>query len=220
MKNGTVESDVDKYAVVIADSRELLRNAIAEKLTKNCDVDVVAKAADGYSAIKACTRLKPDFLFLDMSIIQPSAKQVLERVSTQLPDVKVIIVANESNFHTACMTLSQGAVALLPKSARGSDYVNALNAARRNFSYWPTEHIVSLAKARRKLERSGNVYGLSAREVEVLEASVKGKSAKEVAERLNISVRTVQTHKYSIYKKTDCRDIDGLSVIAASFPPG
>jgi len=212
-----LEDNSSTPTIAIASGRELVRDAIAEKLVKNCDVNVVARLDDGYSAINTCVQLKPDILLLDMSIIRPSGAEVLERISRQNRDVKVIILATDTDFQAAVTTLSYGVIGFLPQQAKGIDYANAVQAAINGFAYWPIKHIKALLKSRPKLTRTGNIFGLSIREVEVLEACVLGKSAKDVAQQLNISVRTVQTHKYSIYKKTDSRDLSELTQIASSL---
>ncbi|WP_373635615.1 helix-turn-helix transcriptional regulator [Yoonia sp. SS1-5] len=94
----------------------------------------------------------------------------------------------------------------MPKQARGDDFANAVTAAQYGYAYLPLELMREFVKSRKHLTRTGNIFGLSPREVEILEATISGMSTKNVAETLNISVRTVETHRNSIYKKTSCRD--------------
>jgi len=201
----------DTSKLVIADGQEIVREAIAARVEQEDEITVVAEASDGYSAIKACRQHNANILLMDLSLTRPSGTETLAKIRKTHPDTRVVILSTEANLANAFMVLSQGAVGFLPKQSRGADFVSAVKAASNGFAYLPTDLLKDFVISRRNISRSGNVYGLSARELEILEASITGQSAKEVGTHLNISVRTVETHRNSIRRKTACKDYRELA---------
>ncbi|KAB7613611.1 response regulator transcription factor [Amylibacter sp. SFDW26] len=200
-------------SLVIADSHEIVREGIAFRLKESCDVNIVAEAIDGYSAIKYCRQLQPDILIMDFHLLRPSGMETLTKIRKAQPEIKIIVLSSDPSTANAFFILSQGAVGFMPKQARGSDFVNAFVAAQSGYAYLPVELMEEFVKLRRNLTRTGNVFGLSPREIEILEATLSGLSTKDVAKNLLISVRTVETHRNSIYKKTSCRNYKELATI-------
>ncbi len=205
----------DVQTVVVADSHAIVREGIRDRLEQRNNLSVVAEAQDGYGALKACRDLSPNILLLDFSITRPSGREVLTKVRNACPDTRVIVLTSEVEVSNAFYCLSNGAVAFMPKQASGFDFVNATTAAIRGYSYMPIEFIASFLQTRKHLTRSGNIFGLSPRELEIVDSCIQGKSTKEIAEACSISVRTVETHKNNIYRKTSCRSFEDLSAIFA-----
>jgi DNA-binding NarL/FixJ family response regulator len=215
-QNESASMDTKIYRVVVADNHEIVREAVSQRIAESCPVEIVAQTSDGYGAIRACRQLKPDILLMDLSIGHPNGMDTLTRLREGFPELKLIVVSSDMSVSNAFLALSRGAVAFMSKAAKGSDYVNAVNAAISGYTYVPVDVLEKFVKSRRNLSRNGNLFGLSAREIEILEASVTGLSTKQVATNLNISVRTVETHRHSIYRKTDCRSIEDLSRLIQS----
>lgn len=205
------------YKVIIADSHEIVRDGIAAQITEKCGVTVVGQAEDGYSTIKLCRSENPDLLMMDLSLIRPSGLEVLEKVRATMPDVSVLVLSSDASSTNAFNILSLGAAGFMPKQAKSVDFVAAVNSISLGFTCFPNEYIDDFVGLRRRFKRSGNIYGLSPREIEVLLACCDGAKSSEVAQALSISVRTVETHRNAIYKKTDCRDLTQLARIARAL---
>lgn len=205
------------HTIIVADSHEIVREAVSARLEETCPVQVVAQTADVYTTARSCRQLKPDILLADMSVAAPGNAELLLRLRKTLPEMKLIVACSEMSIATTFVALSGGAVGVIAKGAKGSDYVSAVNAAINGYSYLPAELLDRFINSRRNLSKNGNLFGLSARELEILEASITGLSTKQVATNLNISVRTVETHRHSIYRKTDCRNIEDLSRLLQAF---
>ncbi len=208
---------MSKTNIVIADDRALVRDGISRALGAIDSVSVAASVADGYSAIKACQQLQCEVLLMDLSIEHPSGIEVLRRVQKAAPKTKVVIMASKASARELFLALSMGAIGVVPHQAGTEDVVNAINAARAGYSFLPCDFADWLVGARRNVARKGNAFGLSSREIEILAASVNGHSAKEVAQQLSISVRTVETHRTNIYRKTDSRSVNELAMIAGAL---
>ena len=155
---------------------------------------------------------------MDFSISRPNGRELLIKVRSSCPETKVIVLCSEMKIANAFYCLSNGAVAFMPKQASGSDFVNATAAAIRGYSYMPEEFIYEFLATRKHLTRSGNMFGLSPRELEIVDSCMQGRSTKDIAEACNISVRTVETHKNNIYRKTSCSSMADLSAIFSRDP--
>lgn len=206
-----------KPLVVIADEHAMIRESIAAQIETACSVKVVAGTADGYSTIKSFRQFAPDLLILDLGLQRPSGTEVLSKIVKMRPDIKIIAVTSEPSIANAFFALSNGAVAFMPKQSSSRDFIAAVSAVLNGFSYLPNDIMIQFVKSRRNLTRVGNVFGLSQRELEVLKACSDGGSTKQVARDLDISVRTVETHRFNIYRKTDCKKRDELQGIADSL---
>lgn len=199
--------------VVIADSHAIVREGIKDRLENSGKLRVVAEAEDGFSALKACRDQAPNILLMDFLIQRPSGRELLTKVKKSCPETRIIVLCSEMKIANAFFCLSNGAMAFIPKQASGSDFVNATNAATRGYSYMPTEFISEFLETRNHLLKSGNIFVLSRRELEIVDSCMRGKTSKEVAADCNISLRTVETHKSNMYRKTSCRNIQELTQI-------
>lgn len=208
-------STCENRTVVVADSHAIVREGLRDRLEASGNLVVVADAQDGYSALKACREFSPDILLMDFSISRPCGRELLGKVRSTRPETRVIVLCSEMKVANAFYCLTNGAAAFVPKQASGSDIVNATTAALRGYTYMPNEFILEFLETRRHLTRSGNIFGLSPRELEIVDSCIQGKSTKEIAEACNISIRTVETHKNNIYRKTSCRSMADLSAVFA-----
>ncbi|WP_299507802.1 response regulator transcription factor [uncultured Roseobacter sp.] len=199
--------------MIIADSHEIVREGISSRLREDCGLEIVAGTSDGYSTIKACRQSNPDILLMDLSLTRPKGSETLTKIRESNPKTNIIVISSDATIANAFLALSQGAVGFMPKQASGQDFVNAINAVRRGYTYLPMKFVSEFVRSRRNINRTGNIFGLSPREIEVLEFCVLGQSTKEVAEQLHISTRTVETHRNSIYKKSACKNLSELSKI-------
>jgi len=201
--------------VIVADSHELLRQGIENLLRTEVGAEIVASASDGYTVLKQCRALSPDLLVMDLGITRPSGPDVIRRLRQSAPELKIIVSSAHLDEGEAFLAFSLGVNALIPRQGTASHFVSAFRSALLGYTCVPSDYYKEFINIRKNNVRTGNVYGLSARELEVLHACASGSKNSEVAEQLQISVRTVETHRYSIYKKTECKGVEDLIKIAS-----
>ncbi|WP_296426744.1 response regulator transcription factor [Yoonia sp.] len=206
-----------KIRVVIADCHEIVREGIAMRISSECNAEVVGQAADGYNTIKLCRALNPDVLLMDLGLERPSGTDTFAKLRSLMPEMKIIVLSSEATTSEAFAILGMGAVGFMPKQAKGADFVNCLRTVSKGYTCVPSEYMQGFVDLRRNVSRTGNIFGLSPREVEVLEACKSGAKTKEIASKLNISVRTVETHRNSIYKKTATRSVDEFVAVSGQI---
>jgi DNA-binding NarL/FixJ family response regulator len=210
-----MKDSISAPTVIVADGHAIVREGIRFRLEQAQNFMVVADTSDGYSTLKACRENNPDILMMDFSIARPSGREVLLKVKKSCPSTRIIVLCEDMKVSNAFYCLSNGAIAFMPKQASGVDFENATKAAIRGYTYMPHEFLSEFLKIRKNLTKAGNIFGLSPRELEIVDSCMQSKSTKDIAESLSISVRTVETHKNNIYRKTSCRGIDDLSAIFA-----
>jgi DNA-binding NarL/FixJ family response regulator len=196
--------------VVIADGKEIVRSGLAAYLTQHTSAVVVAETSDGYSTLKACKAAEIDVLLLDFDITRPNIRETIAKLRSSSPHVRILVMSNNGTALDAMSVLALGAVGYISKNARGVDFANGVNSVAGDYTYVPAEFLSEFVSTRRNFTRTGNLYGLSPREMEILDATISGRGTKEIADQLGISVRTVETHRNRMYKKTNCASISDL----------
>ncbi|NJM83864.1 MAG: response regulator transcription factor [Tabrizicola sp.] len=213
--NRVVVKMTDVPKLIIVDEHEIVRDGIASLIAESECARVVGTASDGYTAIKHCRSLEPDMVLMDLGIIRPSGMETFRKIRSVRPETKIVIYSSDSEKTDIFSLLAASAAGFIPKQAKGSDFVNAIRCASLGYVCIPSEFMEEFSALRKNATKTGNVYGLSLREMEILEACVSGARTKEIADRLDISVRTVETHRNSIYRKTSCHSISDLIEVAA-----
>jgi DNA-binding NarL/FixJ family response regulator len=199
-----------KQTIVIADPHAILREGLRSRLEQAGHLSVVAEVANQKEALQACLSAKPDILMVDFSILKAAEDGLLTGVRKAVPSLRVIILSDDVKVASAFGCLQDGAVSIMPRRAAGSDFVNASNAAVRGYTYIPNDLMAGFMEIRRNLSRSGNIFSLSARELEIVDSCVRGFSTREIARAFKISIRTVETHRSNIYRKTLCHSVEEL----------
>ena len=205
---------VDLPILGIADDHVIIRDSISNFISDSQSAQVVGTASDGYTTIKLCRNLDPDIVLMDLAITRPSGAETFRKLLSIKPDLKIVLYSSAEERAEVNSLIADVAKGNVPKQAKASNFVNAIRSVSLGYACIPEDYIDDFMVLRQNSIKTGNIYGLSPREIEILEACVSGARTKEVAARFNISVRTVETHRNAIYKKTSCNSVDALHEIA------
>ncbi len=196
----------DDHAVVLAGLRAVLRAA--------GDLEVVAEAADGRAAIDAVVRERPDLLLLDLSMPGLNGVEALRRVRELAPATRVVVLSMHAAPEYVRPALRAGAAGYLVKGPGLEDLVRALRAVAAGERFLGPE-------ARRVVEADAldggaarpvdDLERLTAREREVLQLVAEGLTNREIAERLGVAPKTVDTHRTRLMQKLDLHDTAALT---------
>lgn len=203
----------DIPTVMVVDESEIFRNSISNFIEEEQCGFVLATAADGYTAIKKCRLYEPDIVLLDLEVSRPSGEDTLKRILSANPATRIIIYSSTLDAQKICTLIAEGAIGFVWKNGKRSEFINAVHAATLQCVCIPQEFISELIPVHRDLSDIVASYGLSSREIEILGACVAGEESKAIAGRLGISVRTVEAHRQSIYRKTSCHCVKDLTNI-------
>lgn len=187
--------------VIVADDYDVIREGIKNILSETPEYEVVAEAATGEEVLEKVEKLKPDFLLLDITMPQKSGLDIIEQLLRISPETKVIIVTMHRAHIYIAKAFKLGVKGYLHKENVVEDLVSALRRVGRGEVYVSSQ--LSQYLIERITNQEGNVkkVDLTARENDILRLVVEGMTAKEIAEALFISTRTVENYKNALLKK-------------------
>lgn len=191
--------------ILLADDHGIVRRGMRSLLDAEPGVEVVGEAANGREALKLIETLKPDMAILDVAMPMLNGIDVTAQAMKQFPNLKVIILSMYADESYVVRALTAGARAYLLKEATEEDLLPAVRAVGNGRSFFsPAISSILLADYVRHLKQRGledSYEILSDREKEVLQLLAEGKSNKEAASVLNLSLSTVETHRLKLMQK-------------------
>jgi DNA-binding NarL/FixJ family response regulator len=182
--------------VLIADDHAIVMEGLVS-LLKEHDFDVVGAVGDGERLMESARRLKPDVIVTDLSMPGLTGLDVLVKLRAEKIESKVVVLTMHNDAERATTALKAGASAFLLKESAGEELVTAIHQALQGHVY------LTAAVTKSVIERMAEIPGaqpafLTPRQLDVLRLIVKGQRMKEIASVLNLSTRTVETHKYEM----------------------
>lgn len=184
--------------IILADDHEIVRDGLRRIVEAEGDMEVIAEAGDADTARRRASGLKPGVLVLDLNMPGEPSLAMIPAIREGSPDTAVVVLTMQDDPAFAREAFRLGANAFVVKHAAGAELVDAIRAASRGETY-----INPILGARLAAEPEGPPGGLTPREVEVLRLVAGGYTNPEIAERLVISIRTVETHRAAIHRKLD-----------------
>ena len=195
-----------------------MRSGLRLLLERQPDMTVVAEADDGREAMEKTTSLKPDVAVLDIAMPNLNGIEACLQITQSNPAIAIIMLSMHSDESYVLRALKAGARAYLLKDSAESDLVRAIHAVAEGKSFFsPAVSKVLLEDYVRKLQRAGGEDSfdlLTPREREILQLIAEGKSNKDVANLLNLSVYTVETHRANLMQKLNLRSVPELILYA------
>ena len=201
-----------KCTLLIADEYALVRDGIAGLCEASGQFAVVDTCSEGARALQQIIKLEPDVALIDYQIPRLFSLELVRQVREFGSRTKVVILASRGDRKMAVECLRSGASGLLLKSADGSELFDALGRVMSGSVYVSAALEIEKAflfprQGKASLDR---VESLSSREYQVFQMLVDGIRAKEIASRLNLSPKTVDTYRASLMRKLDIHDVAGL----------
>ena len=203
--------------VIIVDDHRLFRACLKSVLEKE-DFDVAGEAGDGRAAIRLITKFRPDAVTTDISMTGWNGLEFLKHVHRDFPQVKLLVVSLHSETRFIMESFASGASGYLIKDAGSKELGSALKAILRGHHYIGPEMagvVICRAVAQWLSEENQlRAPNISAREREVLQLVAEGKSTREIAASLYVSVKTVETHRRQIMGRLNLPNIAQLTKFA------
>ena len=198
--------------ILIADDHALVRAGIRAFLERIPNIEVVAEASDGREAVELVTKLQPDIVLMDIAMPDLNGLEATSQIVKMWPRVRVIVLSMHASEEYVWQALRAGARGYLLKGASLAELELALSSVAKGELYLSpplsqqaiTEYVQRTGKERAPAEK------LTARQREILSLIAEGKSTKQVALQLNISVKTVESHRTQIMERLNIHDVAGL----------
>lgn len=186
--------------VALADDHALVRRGLSLLLARCDDIELVAEAGTGEEALAVARERRPDVLVLDLNMPGRPTQEVLTELRAELPEVAVVVLTMEQDPALAAQVIDLGARGYLIKRTVEDELLAAIRAVAAGGEHIASDVRVAIARRKRESERPGR---LTERELEVLRLIALGHTHQEAAEQLDISVRTVESHRMHIMQKTN-----------------
>ncbi|MBV6753439.1 response regulator transcription factor [Pseudomonas chlororaphis] len=206
--------------LLLVDDHSLIRAGVRALVLDIPGYAVIGEASDGAQLLDAVERLNPDIILLDLSMRETGGLDALRKLKAVRPQSKVLILSMHTDPHLIMQALEVGAHGYLLKDTTATELAQALDALRSNERYLSPAiaHTVinqALTQVQRNLpaERPVN-HNLTGRQLEILRLIVRGKSTREIANGLGLSIKTVETHRSQIMKRLQIFDVAGLVLFA------
>jgi len=195
---------VSKIRVLIADDHAILREGVRALLAATEDIEVVGQASDGREAIDACKKLDPDVVLMDIAMPGLGGIEAALEIRKEGMRAKVLILSQYEDREYVRRLLRAGVAGYVLKKSAGSELVGAIRAVQRGGLVLDPEVARAAMEERDPQRAGGDPYeALTDREKQVFRLVAEGRSNKEVADDLGISVKTAMSHREHVMQKLD-----------------
>jgi DNA-binding NarL/FixJ family response regulator len=198
--------------VVLADDHRVVRAGVRAMLAGVANVEIVGEAADGREALELVEQHRPDVLIADIQMKGMNGIEVASRISNEYPEVRVLILSMHAHEDLVWEALHAGASGYVLKDLSGEELALALSALAEGETYLTpavSKHVVNRFVRRAEGPHS-SLAGLTPRHRETLQLIAEGHTTKQIAAILNLSVKTVDTHRTQLMERLNIHDVAGL----------
>jgi len=202
-----------KIRVFICDDHALFRDGLKAILREEPDVDLVGDAKDGREAVEQVLKVRPDVVLMDVEMPELNGFEATQRITQADRSIKVLILTMYQEEEVVARCLDAGASGYVLKDASATQLVHAIETVHKGGKYLSPgalQQVMTHYLGGGERTSTTRYDTLSPREREVFKLLADGLSVKEIAARLNLSVKTVDVHKYNLMRKLDIHDRAGL----------
>ena len=204
--------------ILLADDHTIMRNGLRLLLERQPGFQVIGEAADGRETVEMTDALRPDVVILDIAMPNLNGLEAARQIASKLPSIAVVILSMHSDESYVLRALKAGARAYLLKDSAESDLIGAIKAVTEGKAFFsPAISKMLVDDYVRRLQQRGvddSYELLTTREREILQLVAEGKSNKDVANLLNLSLYTVETHRGNIMQKLNLHSVPELILYA------
>ena len=209
---------MSRIKLLLADDHAVIRAGLRLVLERQTDFQVLGEAADGREAVSKAAELHPDVAVLDLAMPNLNGIEATRQICSSIPNVQVVVLSMHSDEEYVLRALKAGARAYVLKESPETDLISAIRAVHAGKSFFSPavsrmlveDYIRQLQD--RNLEDSYDL--LTPREREILQLVAEGKSNKDIANTLSLSVYTVETHRSNILEKLNLHTVPELILYA------
>jgi two-component system, NarL family, response regulator NreC len=214
---------MNKIRILLADDHPLVRSGLIKLLEPFKEFVIIGEAGDGEEAVAMTKKLEPDVVIIDLSMPKLSGVEATKLIRKNSPSAKVLVLTMHDNEEYVYQILKSGAGGYMLKSSGRDDLAKAIHAVARGDRFFSPrvseivmEAYLRKSESRNEVPKNDNDLPLTKREREILQYIADGLNNSQIAEKLFISARTVETHRTNIMQKLDIHDAANLVRFALS----
>lgn len=196
--------------ILLAEDHTLVRAGIRSLLDRIGGMQVVAEASDGQEAVRLARKHQPQLVVMDIAMAGLNGLEATRRIRSETPDARILILSMHANEQYVHQALQAGASGYLLKDAATEELELAIQAALKGQTYLSPRISRRLVDDYLKQGEGNPADQLTPRQREILQLIAEGRSTRAIAERLHVSVKTVETHRAQLMDRLDIHDVPGL----------
>ncbi|MFK7899354.1 MAG: response regulator [Cyclobacteriaceae bacterium] len=211
---------MSKIKVVLIDDHHLIRSGIKSSLEDFEELEVIGEGSDGNEAIELVKTLSPDVAVIDITMPKKNGIEAVREISKAYPATQCLMLSMHDNQDYILDSLEAGAMGYLLKDTDREEFIKAIVTVNDGTKYFSTDVSRIMAEGYLQKMKAGSGFSgkkdsvLSRREREILALIVNGLNSKEIAEKLGLSVRTVEVHRFNMMKKLEVKNAVELVKVA------
>jgi DNA-binding NarL/FixJ family response regulator len=206
---------IPNLRMLIADDHEIVRQGLRSLVESRPGWQVCGEAVDGWDAVQKARELKPDVIALDIGMPNLNGLEAAREILRENPKIKILFLTIYDTEQAVKTAVQMGAKGLILKSDAARELLVAVDAIQRNSTYFSSQTSQAILRPDlRGNRRSAEKDTLTRREKQVIQLLAEGKSTKEVASMLNLSVKTAETHRSNIMGKLGLHSVSELVLYA------
>ena len=208
---------MEKIKVILVDDHDLFREGLMLLLSQFKEIEIINEAANGKELLKILDSQIPDIILMDIAMPKMNGIETTKNVLSKYPDLKIIALSMFDDQNSYYQMIQAGAHGFIVKNTKGAELVKAIKEVMSGKNYFSTSLLKSIILNMaddKKLQSEDNKTILTKRESEILQLLCKGLTSSEIAEKLFISKKTVEGHKYNLFSKTGKKNTVNLVMYA------
>jgi DNA-binding NarL/FixJ family response regulator len=200
--------------ILLADDHVMMRQGLRHILESNSEIDIVAEAGSGIEAVEAARRYRPEIAIVDVAMKELNGIEATAQILKHSPETAILILSMYSDERYVVRAVKAGARAYVLKNSAGEELIQAIYALEKGLAFFsPAVARIfqdGASRLRDASEINDRFDSLTDRERQVYQLLAEGNSNKDIANRLNLSLHTVETHRWRIMEKMDLHSIAEL----------
>jgi two-component system response regulator NreC len=200
--------------ILLADDHVMMRQGLRHILESNSEIDIVAEAGSGIEAVEAARRCRPEIAIVDVAMKELNGIEATAQILKHSPETAILILSMYSDERYVVRAVKAGARAYVLKNSAGEELIQAIYALHKGLAFFSPAVARIFQDGASRLRDASAVNdrfdSLTDRERQVYQLLADGNSNKDIANRLNLSLHTVETHRWRIMEKMDLHSIAEL----------
>lgn len=202
---------METIKILIVDDHEIIHSGIEDILKSRDNFQVIGNAYNGQEGVDKALELKPDVIFMDISMPEMGGIEATGKIVSEMPHMKIIALTQHDESEYVKQILKAGGMGYMHKNSRKEDFTTAINQVMNNERYLSYELSFNMIdeiidKGDYNNSKSGNIH-LTRREIEIIKKIAEDKNNQEIADEFMISLRTVETHRRNIMQKLNAKSV-------------
>ncbi len=201
-------------SIYVIEDQQILRELVCRLIEDQSDLHLAGQSGDGLEGLQACKEMKPDMAIIDIMLPSLNGLEIVRQLRKAFPSIKLLVFSGHPSRERVQASLKAGVNGIVHKNASVDELETAIKRVLNGESFMSTQVLEIMREIMLNPQVTDSLDQLTRREREILQLIAEGHTTKEVAVRLDISVKTADTHRSNVMSKLDIHDVASLTRFA------